>query len=220
MVNKNDGAQTVNCELVWREISNYIDGDVDVTLRSAMEKHFETCAHCQSVLAGARNVTQLYSDDRMIDELSLEVPAGYSRRLEKRLAQTARASRSRWLSPSLSAWLVPVAALALIAGGLFLANSLGYGPLRAFHHSQPPQVPPDMIVVVSTDTDSKLFHVAGCHLIHDQKVRSLTAKEAIDQGYSPCPQCLRKYVSVTGNQLPNEDDDHDIQANAAIREGR
>ena len=78
-----------------------------------------------------------------------------------------------------------------------------------------------MIVVVSTDTDSKLFHVAGCHLIHDQKVRSLTAKEAIDQGYSPCPQCLRKYVSVTGNQLPNEDDDHDIQANAVIRgEGR
>ena len=63
--------------------------------------------------------------------------------------------------------------------------------------------------MVSTDTDSKLFHVAGCHLIHDQnKVRTLTAKEAIDQGYTPCTQCLRKYLNVAGNQGVDEDDDH------------
>ena len=74
----------LNCEQVWREVSNYVDGDVDATLRSAMDEHFKTCKRCASVLAGTRNVVQLYGDERM-----LEVPAGFSRRLEKRLTQHA-----------------------------------------------------------------------------------------------------------------------------------
>jgi len=32
----------VNCELVWREISNYLEGDLDATLRLAMDAHFRT----------------------------------------------------------------------------------------------------------------------------------------------------------------------------------
>ena len=72
----------MNCEQVWREISNYVDGEVDAALRSSMDEHFRTCKRCASVLAGTRNVVQLYGDERM-----LEVPAGFSQRLEKRLAQ-------------------------------------------------------------------------------------------------------------------------------------
>ena len=68
----------LNCEQVWREVSNYVDGEVDAALRSAMEEHFRTCKRCASVLAGTRNVVQLYGDERM-----LEVPAGFSRRLER-----------------------------------------------------------------------------------------------------------------------------------------
>jgi len=215
MVEREDKKEAVTCELVWREVSNYIEGDVDATLRSAMDAHFQTCAHCKSVLEGSRNVIQLYSDERLIDEQIVEVPAGYSRRLEKRLAQTARANR-RW--SSLLAWLVPVAALVLIAGGLRLANLGTHTPALKVQQAQPPNtIPPDLIVVVSTDTDSKLFHVAGCPLIHDQgKVRTLTAKEAIDQGYIPCTQCLRKYLNVSGNQGSDEDDDHDTEADAAV----
>src|ERR1700683_500247 len=101
----------VNCEQVWREISNYVDGEVDSGLRSAMEEHFKICTRCTSVIDGVRNVTQLYGDERM-----LEVPAGFGRRLEKslekRLAQDVRESQRRW-SPW-SAWLVPLAALALV----------------------------------------------------------------------------------------------------------
>jgi hypothetical protein len=213
MVNR----EAVNCELVWREISNYIEGEVDDTLRSAMDGHFQTCPHCRSVLEGTRNVIALYSDERMIDEVmvneqTIVVPAGYSRRLEKRLAQTTRASSSRW--SSLSAWLVPVAALALIAGGLRLANSVTRTPPLKVQHAQPGhQVPPDLVVVVSTDTDSKLFHAAGCPFIHDKdKVRTLTAKEAIEQGYTPCLRCMRKYLDIAANQGPDLDDDHDAEA--------
>ena len=101
----------LNCEQVWREVSNYVDSEVDAALRSTMEEHFRTCKRCASVLAGTRNVVQIYGDDRM-----LEVPAGFSRRLEKRLAQNAAVKGGGW--SSWSAWLVPVAAIALIAGSL------------------------------------------------------------------------------------------------------
>ena len=77
--------RAVNCEQVWREISNYLEGDMDAGLRAAIDEHFRTCQRCASVLAGTRNVIRLYSDERM-----LEAPAGFGRRLEKRLTQGAR----------------------------------------------------------------------------------------------------------------------------------
>lgn len=180
----------VNCELVWREISNYVEGDVEAALRTAMDEHFHTCARCRSVLEGTRNVIQLYGDERMI-----EVPAGFGRRLEKRLAQNVRASGSRW--STWSAWLVPAAALVLIAGGLRVANSLTISPPLKTEHAQPGHdIPPDMQVIVTAD--AKVFHVAGCGVIHNKATaRTLTAKEAIAQGYVPCLRCMRKYLNTT-----------------------
>jgi hypothetical protein len=183
---------TMNCEQVWREISNYVDGDVEAGLRSSMDEHFKTCARCSSMVAGVRNVIRLYGDERM-----LEVPAGFSRRLEKRLTTNAVKGR-RW--SSWSAWLVPVAALALIAGSLLVTNSLTRGHFIRSHHAEPSNnVPPDLVVVVSDG--SKLFHVPGCAFIHDKaSERTMTAKEAMQEGYMPCTRCLRQYLktSVTG----------------------
>jgi len=185
MVNR----ETVNCEQVWREISNYIEGDADAGLRAAMDEHFGTCKRCKSVLDGTRNVIQLFGDERMI-----EVPAGFGRRLERRLAQGARSRGSTW--STWSAWLVPVAALALIAGGLRWANSLTvHHPLQSEHAQPGHNIPPDMPVVVSAG--AKEFHVAGCEYIHNKdKIRTLTAKEAIHEGYVPCVKCMRKYLQT------------------------
>ena len=178
-----------NCETVWKEISNYIEGDLDAGLRAAMDEHFKTCKRCTSVLQGTRNVIQLYSDERMI-----EVPAGFGRRLERRLAQETRVQKSSW--STWSAWLVPVAALALIAGGLRWANSLTVAhPLRSEHAQAGPNIPPEMRVVVSEG--AKEFHVPGCDFIHNkEKIRTLTAKEAIREGYVPCVRCMRKYLQI------------------------
>ena len=197
MVNSNDDKNdknAVNCERVWQEISNYIEGDVDAGLRTAMDAHFLACQHCRSVLEGTRNVVALYSDERMVDELAIAAPAGYGRRLEKRLALTARASGgSRW--STWSAWLVPVAALLLFAGGLRVANSLT-GPELKSEHAQPGKgVPPDLLVVVTTG--AKVFHVPGCGVIHNKDTeRTLTAKQAMEQGYVPCLRCLRQYLQT------------------------
>jgi Putative zinc-finger len=178
-----------NCETVWKEISNYIEGDLDAGLRAAMDEHFTTCKRCASVLRGARNVIQLYSDERMI-----EVPAGFGRRLERRLAQGTRAKKGSW--STWSAWLVPVAALALVTGGLRWANSLTVAhPLRSEHAQAGHNIPSEMRVVVSDG--AKEFHVAGCDFIHNKdKVRTLTAGEAIREGYVPCVRCMRKYLEI------------------------
>ena len=181
--------EAVKCEQVWQEISNYLEGDVDAGLRMAMEEHFRACKKCASVLAGTRNVIRLYNDERMI-----EVPAGFGRRLERRLVRDARLRSRGW--STWSAWLVPVAALALISGGLRWASSLTVAhPLQSEHAQPGRDIPPDMTVVVSAG--AKEFHVPGCEFIHNKdKARTLTAKEAIREGYVPCVKCMRKYLQA------------------------
>ena len=198
----------VNCERTWKEISNYIEGEVDADLRTAMDEHFRTCKRCASVLAGTRNVIQLYSDERMI-----EVPAGFGRRLERRLQQRSRLRRATW--STWSAWLVPVAALALFAGGLRWANSLSLShSLRSEHAQAGHNIPPYMTVVVSEG--AKEFHVAGCPFIHNRdKVRSLTAKEAIREGYVPCVRCMRKYLQIASASRDVEESEADSGETAA-----
>jgi hypothetical protein len=179
----------VNCEQVWREISNYVDGDVDAALRLSMDEHFRTCSKCASVLAGTRNVVALYGDERM-----LEAPAGFGRRLEKRLAKKVAVKASGW--SGWSAWLVPMAAMVLIVGTLLMTSSSRNGhPLRSQHAEPAKDIPPDMVVVVSSG--AKLFHVPGCEFIHDKaSERTLTAREAMREGYVPCPRCLRQYLKT------------------------
>jgi len=187
----------VNCEMVWKEISNYIEGEGDAGLRAAMDEHFRTCKRCSSILEGARNVVRLYGDERII-----EVPSGFGGRLERRLAREARAHTSRW--STWSAWLVLVAAIALIAGGLRWASSQTVYRLQSEHAQAGRNIPPDMPVVVSAG--AKEFHVAGCDFIHNKdKVRTLTAREAIREGYVPCVRCMRKYLQIaSAGQLSSE----------------
>ena len=74
----------ISCEHVWREISNYLDGDVDPELRDRMEAHFKVCSHCTAVLDGARNVVRLVADGQ-----AFELPRGFSERLRQRITSRA-----------------------------------------------------------------------------------------------------------------------------------
>ena len=70
----------IDCLEVWRQISNYVDNEVDPELRSTMASHFKGCAHCSAILDGTRNVVTLVGDGK-----SFEMPAGARRRLYARL---------------------------------------------------------------------------------------------------------------------------------------
>jgi anti-sigma factor RsiW len=70
----------ISCVHVWREISSYIDGDIDPELRRRMEEHFKGCEHCSAILDGTKNVVRLVGDGRVFD-----LPTGFSDRLKSRL---------------------------------------------------------------------------------------------------------------------------------------
>jgi len=181
----------VNCEHVWREVSNYLDGEVDAETRAAMEVHFAQCKHCTAVLDGARNVVQLYGDDRLF-----ELPAGFSRRLQRRLAD---ASSSSHFAGWQSFWMLAIAAIALMVGTVTLGNSsIFFHPNMRSRLAQPPhKIPPDLMVAVSSE--GRIFHVPGCKYLHNKVGESpelMTASQAMREGYAPCSRCLRQYLSA------------------------
>jgi hypothetical protein len=176
----------VNCEDVWREISNYLEGDVEPSLRLVLEEHIRGCKRCAAVLDGTRNVIQLYGDERM-----LEVPLGFGRRLQDRLEENMPRSRRRFLG-----WIVAAAGASLVAGVIEVARAsiLSRPELRSEHAQQGNGVPPDMQVVVSKD--GKIFHHPGCPFIHEKThVETMTAREAMQEGYAPCVRCMKQYLS-------------------------
>jgi anti-sigma factor (TIGR02949 family) len=70
----------ISCEEVWREISNYLEGEISEELRARMEEHFKGCKHCTAVMDGTRNVVHLVGD-----ATAFELPAGFSNRLYQKL---------------------------------------------------------------------------------------------------------------------------------------
>jgi hypothetical protein len=70
----------ISCVEVWKEISNYLDGEISAELRERMETHFKACAHCTAVLEGTQDVVKLVGDGRIF-----ELPEGFSKRLYEKL---------------------------------------------------------------------------------------------------------------------------------------
>jgi hypothetical protein len=180
----------VSCEQVWREISNYLDGEVGPELRAAMEAHFRECKHCTAILDGTKNIVDLYADDRLV-----ELPAGFSARWERKLAESMPSSRG-----TAYGWLIAVAALALVSGSFALArfDSPTLNAIRSYHAEPGIGVPPEMMVEIAAN--GKTFHVPGCKYLHKNEhekgeVRLVAAGEAIREGYVPCVRCLRQYLN-------------------------
>lgn len=176
----------VNCEQVWQEISNYLDGEVDASLRASMDEHFRTCKRCTSVLEGTRNVIQLYGDERMV-----EVPLGFSHRLHRRLEESMPGNRRTFLG-----WMVAATTAVVLAGSFEAARSYSRPALRSRHAQPATGVPPELLVVVSTV--GKTFHGStACPFIHDKAhLQTIPAREAMRQGYVPCVRCMKKYLTA------------------------
>jgi hypothetical protein len=81
--------QPMTCEEMWAEISNYVDGVLDPSLKERMDYHFAACRHCQSLLDGMRNVVKLAGDER-----AFPAPRGMSRNLRAKLDQFVHSQES------------------------------------------------------------------------------------------------------------------------------
>jgi anti-sigma factor RsiW len=182
----------VGCEDVWREVSNYVDGELDPSLRVAMDAHIAGCRKCKAVLEGTGNIVELYGDERLY-----ELPVGFSQRMRARLEENMPRQRgTAW------GWMVAFAAAVLAVGTFAIANSAAVvqSALRSPHAQPGVHVPPEMMVVVADR--GKTFHVQGCRFIHDKTVRSMPAEQAMKEGYTPCIRCMKKYLNATALWIP------------------
>ncbi len=172
----------ISCEEVWRDISDYIDDDLDPIQRVVLDQHFVECRHCTAVLDGTRNVIGLYRDQRV-----LAPPAGFHERLYQRLGDNTKSSRRSFL-----AWTLTAAAAVPLGLALFSARRLivpahdRQGPASGPNARQVPET-----VAISQDQDDKIFHVAGCSHLHG-KPKFISLEEAIHEGYTSCVYCIGK----------------------------
>jgi len=72
----------ISCRQVWKEISNYCDGEVNEELRQRIAMHLDNCKHCRAVYDGLRNTVTLVADDH-----ALELPSELSTRLHAKLRE-------------------------------------------------------------------------------------------------------------------------------------
>jgi hypothetical protein len=181
----------VTCEDVWREISNYVEGDVDPALRQALEEHLAQCPRCQSVRDGVRNVIELYSDKTMFP-----LPDGFYPRLHGRVADQVEGRRI-----SRRAWLVSVGVTGALAASAVCAAALDrFVPRPLSEMSQPARrLPQGLVAIVD---GGKMFHVPGCPFMHG-KYHLVTAEEAVRQGYAPCTRCMREALRSAGTVTPD-----------------
>ncbi len=167
----------LKCEDVWREISNYIDEQIEPPLRQDIARHLAGCKRCSAVYDGTRNIVQIYGDERMFS-----LPAEFAPALRKRLS--ARLSPERGSSFGL---VLSLAGAGVIAAILLVFSLPRYAsPLLRAPMSEP--AIKAAYGMVAVNDEGKTFHVPGCTFLHG-KSRMISLEEALREGYTPCIRC-------------------------------
>jgi hypothetical protein len=74
----------VNCDAVIREISNYIDGELEPPMRQELEHHLHGCKFCSLTVDQTRLTVQLFCEEREV-ELPADVKSRLHEGLKKKL---------------------------------------------------------------------------------------------------------------------------------------
>ena len=78
----------LDCKHIWRELSNYLDGEIAEEVRREVEAHVAQCKHCAALLDSTHNVVVLVADERR-----MELPLGFNARLRERLERELETSK-------------------------------------------------------------------------------------------------------------------------------
>ena len=76
----------MNCDSVIREISNYIDGDLELVMKQELERHLEHCGECRMVIDQTRLTVQVFCDEEPI-ELPQDVKSRLHEALKRQTSQ-------------------------------------------------------------------------------------------------------------------------------------
>jgi len=74
----------LNCEGVIREISNYIDGELDLSAKQELERHLEHCEECKMVVDQTKLTVDVFCDSQPV-ELPGDVKARLHDALRRKL---------------------------------------------------------------------------------------------------------------------------------------
>ena len=74
----------MNCKGVIREISNYIDGELDLSVKQELERHLEHCEDCKMVVDQTRLTVNVFCGSKPV-ELSSEVKSRLHDALHRKL---------------------------------------------------------------------------------------------------------------------------------------
>ncbi len=76
----------MNCKGVIREISNYIDGELELPAKQELERHLEHCGECNLVVNQTRLTVEIFCDSKPI-ELPGEVKSRLHDALRRKLSE-------------------------------------------------------------------------------------------------------------------------------------
>jgi anti-sigma factor RsiW len=70
----------LNCQSVIRELSNYIDGDLDPAVAQELERHFAHCRECRLTVDQTKKTIELFCNSQPVS-----LPADLSAKLHAAL---------------------------------------------------------------------------------------------------------------------------------------
>ncbi len=72
----------MNCKGVIKELSDYLNGELDASLKQALERHLEDCDDCRVVVDTTRKTIDIYCHCE-----PMPLPPGVRERLQRALTQ-------------------------------------------------------------------------------------------------------------------------------------
>lgn len=79
----------MKCKDVIREISNYLDGNLDAAIKQELSKHLSHCEHCSLVVDQMKLTIEIFCDSQPV-ELPSEVRTRLHKALRRKMAETRR----------------------------------------------------------------------------------------------------------------------------------
>jgi anti-sigma factor RsiW len=79
----------LNCKAVVREISNYIDGDLDAATKQEIERHLNHCEDCNLIVNQTKMTVDIFCDSKPV-----ELPEEVRTRLHEALRRKMQKSKS------------------------------------------------------------------------------------------------------------------------------
>ena len=115
----------MNCDHTHRHLDDYMDGSIGNEQHDAIASHVASCADCQALIEGERELRGLLKDFGMSQAGMTQAASGfYEQALVRATHVSSRRQRSRWLATGFGSAIAAGLAIWAVSGFLFTAPQL------------------------------------------------------------------------------------------------